>query len=177
MATIETTSFRKNFLYCKLMFKESQGIERQASQNKDYKKANIEIAKQQLIAKIAFMEFCGWIETTLDDTYISIGKTQSEQDLIKRHIVSCYSFKERDVTKNLKYCLGENKYNTLINKYKNPKIAFFKKLNDIAEYRNAYAHTSLDIGALPGGQPGIKQIQDDFLNLLEKFMILYIDLI
>ncbi len=135
--------------------------------------SNREALMQQLVLKLAFLELCGWIEITLDDIYLSIGKTKIETGLIERHINKCYSFNSQSLISNLKYCLGEDKYKLLKGKCENSnegikyKNTFLKTLDNLSEYRNQYAHTCFDITALPGGQLGIDEIYKNFIYLLK----------
>jgi len=174
MLNLKTDLFRKNFLFCKLMYKDSKSKENIASLSKNYREADKEAFKQQLILKLAFIELSGWIESALDEIYISIGTTNIEKELIERHIKYNNGFKEKNITSCLRYCLGDLRYGKLKKIYigSSDKTIFFKKLEDLAEYRNEYAHTCLDAGALPGGQPGMQQIQSDFLFLLKNLIAL-----
>lgn len=155
------------------MFNESILKEQKAILEQSNETSDIEASKQQLILKLAFLELCGWLEVTLDDIYMSIGKTNAEKDLIERHIYHCYSFNQQNFISNLKFCLGEFKYELLKNHYnlstkeKEQKDIFLNTLDKLSKTRNEYAHTYLDISALPGGQLGIDEIYKNFVFLLK----------
>lgn len=182
MLPIETNSFRKNLLHCKLMLHESKQKEQKASSKHNYVESDIESFNQQLILKLAFLELCGWLETTLDEIYLSIGKTAVEKELIERHILSCYGFNPMNFKSSMKYCLGKVRYDKLKNSYdkstsnKTNKSAFMKKLETLSVVRNEYAHTIHCKSILPSGQPGIIDIQKDFIFLLKILTRLYYDL-
>lgn len=182
MLPIKTNSFRKNLLHCKLMLLESKQKEQEASSQQNYVKSNIESFNQQLILKLAFLELCGWLEIALDEIYLSIGKTVAEKELIERHIFSCYGFNPKDFKSSLKYCLGKTKYDKLKNSYdksisdKTQKSVFLNKLEKLSDIRNEYAHTIYGKSILPSGQPGIIDIQNDFIFLLRILTKLYYDL-
>lgn len=130
---------------------------------------------------MAFLELCGWIETTLDEIYLSIGKTKLEKELIERHIYNCYSFNQKNFKSCLKFCLGEIKYNELKQFYnvsgKTSSLKdFLNKLDKLTDVRNEYAHTSYEVGVLQSGQLGLNDIQKDFLFLLRQLVNLYFDL-
>ena len=65
------------------MYKDSKSKENIASLSKNYREADKEAFKQQLILKLAFIELSGWIESALDEIYISIGTTNIEKELIE----------------------------------------------------------------------------------------------
>lgn len=164
------------------MLRVSMQKEKEAILKQNYIESDMESLNQQLILKLAFLELCGWLETTLDEIYLSVGKTIKEKEFIERHINSCYGFKQQNFTSCIKYCLGDDKYNTLKNGYdssthnKKQKNDFLNKLETLSKIRNEYAHTCYQIGVLQGGQPGINDIQQDFIFLLKILTNLYNDL-
>ncbi len=179
---IESKPFKKNFRHCELMFNESIQKEQKAILEKNNEVSDIEATKQQLILKLAFLELCGWLEVTLDNIYMSIGNTIAEKDLIERHIYYCYSFNQQSFISNLKYCLGDLKYELLKNNYdksikdKEQKAIFLNTLDKLSKTRNEYAHTCLDITVLPGGRPGLDEIYNFFVFLLKALYKLKKDL-
>lgn len=182
MLPLKTNTFRKNLYHCRRMLQESIKKEKEASTHQNYVEVDKEGLNQQLIQKLAFLELCGWLETTLDDIYLSIGKTRIERDLIERHIRTCYGFDKRNFTSCLKFCIGNTKYEKIKNSYevssqnKQQKTNFLNKLDELSGIRNEYAHTSYKKGVLQGGQPGINGIKKDFIFLLKILVKLYYDL-
>lgn len=100
---------------------------------------------EKLLLKLAFLEFAGWIENSLDTIYINIAKNDELlQKQIQEHINKCYSFDYEKIKGCICFCIGINNCINIERKIKESDLQMFKSsLKTIKNQRNELAHNSI----------------------------------